>query len=248
MKKILITGAGGYLGRGLIKPLIGKYSLRLMDVAKFERKEHEVFIGDVGEIETVRKAVQGMDAIVIAHMASSQAGAYKTPEVCFDANVKGTANLFFAAAEKGVKRAILISSISVTHGYQGRAYCEHDLPPKANELYGLTKVCQEVVAEHFYRVHGLKVAVLRVGGIVDADTMINKYGKKVEYPAEIYIDPRDIGEAVRLALELPDLEYESFVLIGSPLAEKKYDIEYSRKRLSWKPKYDFRGPAQSPKI
>jgi hypothetical protein len=40
--------------------------------------------------------VKGCQAVVIAHMASRQAGSYQTPTVPFDANVKGTANLFFA--------------------------------------------------------------------------------------------------------------------------------------------------------
>lgn len=243
MKKILITGAGGFLGRGLIKPLIGKYSLRLMDVVKFENSGQEILTGDVGDLETVRKAVEGMDAIVIAHMASSQAKAYDNPTVAFDANVKGTANLFFAASERKISRAILISSFGVTMGHKNKSFFEHDLPPKANSLYGLTKVCQEEIAEQFHREHGFKVAVLRLGGLVDADTMLDKYGNKIDYPAEVYIDPRDVGEAVRLALELEDLEYETFLLMGSSIAGKKYDIEYTCKRLNWKPKYDFKKKA-----
>jgi nucleoside-diphosphate-sugar epimerase len=96
--KVLVTGAGGFLGGGLIEPSVGRHDLRLMDVVDWQTP-HEKVIGDVAHLETCRPAVQGCQGIVIAHMASRQAGAYQTPALPFDANVKGTANLFIAGLE-----------------------------------------------------------------------------------------------------------------------------------------------------
>ena len=88
--KVLVTGACGFLGRGLIEPFAGRHELRLMDVVDWQTP-HEKVVGDVADLETCRRAVQGCQAVVIAHMASRQAGAYETPVLPFDANVKGTA-------------------------------------------------------------------------------------------------------------------------------------------------------------
>ena len=238
-KRILVTGAAGYLGRGLVTVLADAYDLRLMDVVPFDGQGHQQLVGDVADLPTVRAAVKGMDALVIAHMASRQAGAYDTPVVSFDANVKGTANLFFAAMEEGIRRVVLISSSGVTYGHRDLAWFPHDSPPKGKDLYSLTKVCQEVVAEHYHREHGIAVAVLRIGALLYEDTMTDKYGNREDHAGDNYVDPRDVGEAVRLSLELPDLAFETMFVMGVPEAAKKYDTAYTQRRLGWTPKHRY---------
>lgn len=239
--KVLVTGAGGFLGRGLIVPFEGRHELRLMDVADWDTR-HEKLIGSVADLETVRRAVDGCDAVVIAHMASRQEGAYDTPTVPFDVNVKGTANLFFAGVERGVKRYVLISGEVVVMGHKIPPRRTRDLPLKTKGIYGLTKVCQEVIAEQYQREFGLHVASLRVGYILSADdpaNVVNKYGKRIRERNPPCTDRRDIGLAARLALGLPDLGYEVFHVLGAPEAVKYYDVEHTYERLGWKPQYDF---------
>ncbi|NIA21119.1 MAG: NAD-dependent epimerase/dehydratase family protein [Anaerolineaceae bacterium] len=239
--KILVTGAGGFLGRGLIVPFEGKHELRLMDVFDWETP-HEKVVGSVADLETVRGSVDGVQAIVIAHMASRQAGAYDTPVAPFDVNVKGTANLFFAGLECGIKRYVLISGEIAVWEHKTPPRRTRDLPLKSSGIYGLTKVCQEVIAEQYQREFDLQVAVLRVGYVLSADdpeNTVDKYGKSIKERNAPCTDRRDIGEAARLALELPDLGYEVFYVLGAPEAAKLYDVEYTHQRLGWKPKYDF---------
>jgi nucleoside-diphosphate-sugar epimerase len=235
--KVLITGAGGYLGRGLYLPFVGRHELRLMDIVPFERPPHEVFVGDVARLDDARRAVRGCDALVIAHMASRQAGAYETPEGPFDANVKGTANLFFAAVEAGIKRVVLVSSTGVVHGYTpppGTFFDRHS-PVGGKGLYCLTKVCQEVIAEQYQREHSLAVGVLRIGCVMDGDTMIDKYGKRSRERGLSFTDRRDIGEVARLCLEDPTLGYEILYVLGTPESFDMYDVAYTCRRLDWRP-------------
>jgi nucleoside-diphosphate-sugar epimerase len=237
--RILVTGAAGYLGRGMVPVLAGAGELALMDVAAFDAGNHARLIGDVADLPTVRAALKGAGALVIAHMASRQAGAYDTPVASFDANVKGTANLFFAAAEAGIPRVVLVSSCGVTYGHGVRTRFAHDAVPKGRDLYDLTKVCQEVIAEHYHRVHGIAVAVLRIGALLREDTMIDKYGTREERAGDNYVDPRDVGEAVRLCLALSDLSWETFFVMGVPAADERYDVAYTRQRLGWTPKHRY---------
>jgi len=236
---ILVTGAAGYLGRGMVPVLAEAYGLRLMDLAGFDPGGHEQVVGDVADLAAVRAAVNGVEALVIAHMASRQAGSYDTPVASFDVNVKGTANLFFAAAEAGIRRVVLVSSGGVTYGHEDRTWFAHDTPPKAKDLYGLTKVCQEVVAEHYHRVHGIAVAVLRIGALLSEDTMVDKYGNREERAGDNYVDPRDVGEVARLCLGLPGLSFESLFVMGVPAAAAKYDTAWTERRLGWTPKHRY---------
>jgi len=237
---ILITGAGGHLGPGLVEAFEGRHTLRLMDVAAFE-SAHETIVASVADLEAAREAVRGMDAVVIAHMASRQAGAYDTPVAAFDANVKGTANLFFAAAEAGVGKVALVSSYGVVkkHAEEDGTFISRDLPWRPVGMYMLTKVCQEVIAEQYHRQHGIAVAVLRPSYIVYEDVSADKYGNPVSKDTWNLIDPRDIGLAARLALELPDLGHEIFFLLGKPEAASRVDIAHTRDRLGWQPAHPF---------
>ena len=86
------------------------------------------------------------------------------------------------------------------------------------------------------------MAALRVGYILSADDphhVVDKYGKHIQERNPPCTDRRDIGEAARLAMELPDLKYEVLHVLGAPEAEKVYDVEFTWQRLGWKPRHDF---------
>ncbi len=238
--KVLVTGAAGYLCGGLIVPFEeAGHELRLMDVKSFS-SPHEVVVGSVADLNVVREAVEGVDAVVIAHMAPRDPNAYATTEVSFDVNVKGTANIFFAAVEADVRRAVLISSTGAILGHDVDVWT-HDLPPKSRGIYGLTKACQEVIAEQFARQFEMQVGALRVGYIMDADTMVDKYGRKVTELNTPLTDRRDIGEVARLCLEKADLDYyEVFHVMSTDLSMDEWDVRHTCERLDWQPKYDFK--------
>ncbi len=241
--RVLITGAAGYLGRGLRKPFeTSAYQLRLMDIVPAE-SPHENIVGDVAQLDSVRKAVAGVDAMIIAHMAPRNPDAYVNPMLSFDINVKGTANLFFAAAEAGVKRVVLISSTGVSVGYPNAGWggeIPHTAPPKSKGMYGLTKALQEVIAEQYSREFGMSVSALRVGYIMDEEGMKDKYGKQVKEFSPLLTDRRDIGEVARLCLERPDIKYEVFNVMSTDDSLKIYDVQHTADFLKWKPQYAFR--------
>ncbi|MFW6155139.1 MAG: NAD-dependent epimerase/dehydratase family protein [Planctomycetota bacterium] len=235
---VLVTGSAGFLGQGLVLPFRDhNHTLRLMDVRDHDAPD-EVLVGDVGSQEDCRRAVAGMDAVVVAHMAPREPDAYATPEVCFDVNVKGTANLFFAAQEAGITRMVVISSTGAICDAGGPPW-PRDLPLKSKGLYGLNKVCQEMIAEHFSRQFDMQVAVLRIGYVVDGDAMVDKYGRKISERAPADTDRRDIGEVARLALMSDTLTYDVFHVMSTREAMDEWDVRYTCDRLGWQPRYDF---------
>lgn len=241
--KVLITGAGGFLGRRMTPVLARDNTLRLADIRLFE-STHEVMVGDVTSLDDARRMVAGMDALVLGHMASrgrmasGEDKVYATPPLPFDINVKGTANLFHAAVEAGVKRVVLISSLAAVNGNPKGGFQSRDLPLRGNDMYSLTKALQEQIAEHYHRMHGVAVAMLRPGWIVDADSCLTKYDTPYCFASNL-IDCRDIGKAARLCCALPDLAYEVFYVAGPECAAKEMDIAYTTQRLGWRPEFRF---------
>ena len=240
--KVLITGAGGFLCRGLVTPFeeAGE-ELRLMDVVDFET-EHEKCIGDVSQQADCEKAVAGMDAIVIGHMASRQAGAYDEVALPFDVNIKGTALLFDAAIKAGIKKIALISSgAAVMNAAKEKGYYSSDLPLGGAGMYGLTKTCQEYIAAHYQRENELTVSAIRTAYIHDMDTMSDKYGKVASEVNAQYADRRDIGEVTRRSLYLDGPRYEIFYALSTPEAHTQFEVAYTHETLDWQPKYTYEG-------
>lgn len=235
--KILVTGGGGFLGKGMAETLsTNGHHLRLMGRSPFET-QHERFQGDVSVLDDVRRALTGMDAVVINHMAPRSPDAYVTPEVCFRINVTGTANILFAAQELGIKKVVIISSTS-PKPEDPKAWLA-TLPLPAKGLYGLTKACQETLGQFYAREYDMQIALLRVGYIVNADEMKDKYGRAVGERNPLDVDRRDIGEVARLCLEQNHPGLQIFSVMSTHESMKPWGVQHTVDTLNWTPRYDF---------
>ncbi len=117
MKRVLVTGGGGFIGRHLVG-LLGEagWSVRVM-LAPGE-PEHllegldvaETVVADVRDLPSVDEAVAGCDAVV--HMAAIYALWMRDYRVLYDVNVQGTINVMEACRTAGVERIVYTSSIA----------------------------------------------------------------------------------------------------------------------------------------
>ncbi|MBT6148103.1 MAG: hypothetical protein HOH74_21900, partial [Gemmatimonadetes bacterium] len=112
-------------------------------------------------------------------------------------------------------------------------------PLRGDGIYSHTKICQEVIAQQMHYEHGLGVAAIRPAYITDMDSCRDKYGRQAESCNWQFVDRRDIGEIARRALLLPDLGFEVFWALSTPMAVEHADMASTYKRLDWKPRYDF---------
>lgn len=202
---------------------------------------HEVFQGDVVNLDEVRGALEGMEAVIINHMAPRSPNAYDIPERCFDINVKGTANLFFAAEAAGVKRIVLISTTGqIDPPSDINAWLEH-VPQRSEllSLYNVTKSCQEAIAEQYARLADMSVSILRVGYILDGDAMRDKYGREIGERATLDTDRRDVGEVARLCLERQKPGLAVFPVMSTHEAMQEWGVQRTVDELGWQPRYDF---------
>jgi len=240
---ILLSGAAGFLGRGMLAPLSeGGHRLRLMDVVPCPAAPpHEAVQADVADPSAVAAAMRGVDGLVISHMAPRGADNvnYRTPAMPMAINVGGTATLLQAAKDAGVKRVVLISSTSAVQCAGDLATDPALLPLRSTGWYGLSKAMQEQVAEQFARTEGMSIAALRVGYILDGEANVDKYGRAVAERNYMDTDRRDIGEVARLCLERELPGWSVFNVMSTPESMQRAAVRFTCERLGWRPKHDF---------
>jgi len=205
--RVLITGAGGNLGRALVPALSeAGHTPRLMDFRMDFRSlteflPYESVVGDVRNREDVTKALEGVDAVVhAAALHGIHLGKWK-PEDFWAINVTGTFHVFEAAREQGVKRVVLCSTMGV-YGESARPredawnIVTEDLPLLPGDVYGLSKRLCEEMGAYYGRRWGIPTVALRLGMFVP-EPNLERYGFRLLFGG---VDDRDVAQAVLLSL------------------------------------------------
>ena len=112
--RILVTGAGGFLGQGIVRALHARgdevVTLQRGHYPELETVTVAINRGDIGDAETVMKAARGCDAVM--HVAA-KAGVWGNYEDYYQSNVVGTLNVINACREHGIARLVYTSSPSI---------------------------------------------------------------------------------------------------------------------------------------
>jgi len=173
-KKVLVTGADGFIGSHLVERLLdaGCYvrafvyynsfsSWGWLDTFPKEKlKRIEVFAGDIRDFNRVRKAIEGVD--VLFHLAAliGIPYSYYSTESYVDTNVKGTLNVLQAAKDSKVEK-VLVTSTSEVYGTAKYVPIDEKHPKQGQSPYSATKIGADFLAESFYRSFDLPVAIVR---------------------------------------------------------------------------------------
>jgi NAD dependent epimerase/dehydratase len=197
-RKVLVTGAGGFIGSHLVEALVqagaavsafvrytsrGDFGLlRLLPADVHDAIE--VVAGDLRDPEAVREAVRGND--VVFHLAALIAipYSYVHPTEVSDVNVQGTINVLNAARDMDVSR-IVHTSTSEVYGTARTAPIREDHPLQPQSPYSATKIGADAIARSYHLAFGLPVTTLRP---------FNTYGPRQSGRAVI---PTIIGQALR---------------------------------------------------
>ena len=165
LKRVLVTGAAGHLGSHLVPELVREgFEVTGADMAEppTDMPGLRDFVqGDLGDRGAAQAAVAGAELIV--HCASIHPWKDYTDDEYLDANIKSTWHLYAAAAEEGVGRIVLTSSIAAM-GYAAPPSCwpvGEDYQGIPQDLYSLTKHAQEDIAQQFAARAGIRTMALR---------------------------------------------------------------------------------------
>jgi NAD dependent epimerase/dehydratase len=214
--RVLVTGAGGFIGSHLVEALVGagsrvkalvRYTSRggwghLEQVAPEARDSVEVVLGDMRDAQFLRNQVRGCD--VVFHLAAliGIPYSYEATESYVDTNVRGTLNVLQAAREAAVQK-IVITSTSEVYGSACYTPMDEKHPLQAQSPYSASKIAADKLAESYHLSFGLPVVTVRP---------FNTYGPRQSARAVIPTIVSQVlagGDALRLGSLEPvrDLTY-----------------------------------------
>ena len=174
MKKILVTGADGFIGSHLVEALVQQgYTVKafvlynsfnswgwLDNCAPDVKGQFEVFAGDIRDPHGVKDAMKGCDAVL--HLAALIAipYSYHSPDTYVDTNVKGTLNIVQAARELGVGK-VVHTSTSEVYGTARFVPITEEHPLQGQSPYSATKIGADQIAMSFYNAFDTPVSTIR---------------------------------------------------------------------------------------
>jgi NAD dependent epimerase/dehydratase len=173
-KKILVTGADGFIGSHLVERLLKEgcqvrafvyynsfNSWGWLDTLSEEQlSKIEIFSGDIRDPNGVRTAMKEID--IVFHLAALIAipFSYHSPDAYIDTNVKGTLNVIQAARDLGTER-VLVTSTSEVYGTAQFVPITEFHPKQPQSPYSASKIGADCIADSFYRSFDLPLTIVR---------------------------------------------------------------------------------------
>lgn len=173
-KKVLVTGAEGFIGSHLTEMLVeqGADVTALVQYNSFNnwgwidsfdekvKKQLKVITGDIREYDNVKRMVKGQD--VVFHLAALIAipYSYLSPMAYIRTNVEGTANVLEACRDYDIEK-VVHTSTSETYGTALYVPIDEKHPMQGQSPYSASKIGADKIAESYYRSFGTPIATMR---------------------------------------------------------------------------------------
>lgn len=172
--KVLITGAGGFVGSHLVERLIEcgcyirclvRYNSRndsglLEEISAEKRSQIEIIFGDLRDSVTIHNAIK--DINIVFHLASLVAipYSYVHPQEVLETNIMGTLNVMLAVRDHGVDK-IVHTSTSEVYGTAQYMPIDEKHPLQGQSPYSASKIGADKIVESFYASYDLPVTTIR---------------------------------------------------------------------------------------
>ena len=189
---VLITGGTGSFGKKFIETILREHNPRKVIVfSRDELKQYEMqhtppfqdermrfFLGDVRDVDRLRRAFNGVDVVIHAAALKQVPAAEYNPFEAIKTNVFGAQNIIEAAIDRGVTRVVALST---------------DKAANPINLYGATKLCSDklFVAGNAYTGGGTQFSVVRYGNVLGSrGSVLPLFLKQRETGVVTVTDPR----------------------------------------------------------
>ncbi|CAG6390917.1 NAD(P)-dependent oxidoreductase [Streptomyces cocklensis] len=226
--KVLVTGAGGTLGREVVAHLRGEgWTVRAHDRTPADPSAaDEVLTGELRDAGVLARAVDAVDAVV--HAAALPSPTAAAEDEVFLNNVTASHLVLAGAARAGAGRLVNVSSLSAL----GFAFSRHDLSPRSvpvtedqtftgDDVYGLSKYVGEEIAARVSSRWGATAVSLRFPFLGTGDRL-RRHLERVHADPRVdrgslwgWLDTRDAARAIGLALTAP-LDGHTVVNVAAP--------------------------------
>jgi UDP-glucose 4-epimerase len=254
-KRIVFTGGTGKAGRHVVPYLVDKgYEVLNVDLAPLDYPGVNTInadIADSGQMFDVLSSHFGFEGFetgkgpapidAVVHFAAVPRVLIRPDNETFRINTIGTYNVIEAAVKLGIKK-IIVASSETTYGVcfaEGDKDFHHfpleeDYDTDPMDSYGLSKVLNEKTARAFAMRYGADIYALRIGNVIEpheydrfpaflADPMSRKRN------AWSYIDARDLGQIVDLAIRKDGLGFQVFNAVNDTITANLPTREFLEK-------------------
>ncbi len=225
-RRVIITGAAGVIGAAISPVLASRWELTLTDVAP-----GAAAVLDITDLEACRAAFTDKDAVV--HLA-----AVPDPDASWrellPANVVGAYHVARAAADCGVRRLVLASSIQAVSGYPSATQVRASDAAYPANLYGATKAWSEALGAWIACSTATSVVALRIGFFAAAPPIGDSATPRLR---SAWLSPRDCAELIRSAVEAEDVRF----LVANGVSANRHlaaDLSATMESLGYRPKDD----------
>lgn len=235
-KRVMLTGGSGKAGRHVVRYLVEHgYQVLNLDLVPLDNPKIRTLITDITDSGQVFNALtsymglhefdpslrpQPVDAVV--HLAAIPRIMLTPDNELFRVNTMGTYNVIEAAVKLGIKKTVIASSettygLVFAHEPKSPAYFpldeDYDVDPM--DSYALSKVVNEKTARAFALRSGYDIYALRIGNVIEPHEyeLFPKWFADPGFRKRIawsYIDARDLGQLIRLAIEKDGLGFQIF--------------------------------------
>ncbi len=247
IKNILVTGAVGQIGSEFTLALREKYGSDNV-VATGRKTEPSPDLRDSGPFyfinvcsrESVEEIVKKHDIDTIVHMAAIlSAVGEKNPALAWDVNMNGMMNILDIARDHKMAQVLIPSSIAVFGPGTPLENTPNDTILKPTTMYGVTKVCGELLCDYYVNKYGLDVRGLRYPGIISAETLPG--GGTTDYAVAIYYEAIKnkkyncfVREDTRLPMMyMPDCIKATLDLMEAPFDNLKHHSDFNVGSMSF---------------
>lgn len=212
MKKILITGYNGFIGRNLIGKLVKKYDVVGISDAK----------NSISHITNIKKDIRNLsirdipqDISHIVHLAALSDLSYcqSNPSECFDVNIRGTQNLLEISRKLGSK--FLFVSTSHVYGAPAKLPISEKHPKNPTSVYASSKLAGEIISESYAKNYGMGVSIVRIFSVYGPNSpkhlVISKIVNQIHtsdviklgnlYPRRDFVFVDDVVNAIELVMK-----------------------------------------------
>ena len=172
MKKILVTGAGGFIGSHLVEKLTEE-GFEVKAFVRYNSKnnwgwlekspvknEIEVITGDIRDYDSVYIATNDCEAVFHLAALIGIPYSYVSPLAYIKTNIEGTYNVLHAAKERDLNN-IIVTSTSETYGTAQRVPIDEEHPLVGQSPYSASKIAADQIALSYHKSFGLPVKIVR---------------------------------------------------------------------------------------
>ncbi len=241
-QRVLLTGMSGCIGSILYRNL--KDSWQVSGIDTRESDTCPVTVMDISD----KSGLAGImaDTYAVVHMAAN-ASVMASWEQVLESNIRGTQNVFEAAALAGVKKIIYASSNHVTGLYEqeepykriidGRygglnpaeiPLIDRTFPIKPDSYYGVSKAFGEALGRYYAERFGMQVICIRIGTVNRQNRPLD-----VRQYATLFLHA-DLVKMVDKCLQNEEIRYEIFYGVSNN-TWRFWDISNMKQHLNWEP-------------